>query len=51
LIISHKERKGRFEVPVHVAMKITFSWNMKSCTTASDTEDGHTIFRRNLGTI
>jgi len=29
---SHKGRKGIFEVPTHVTIKITFSWNMKSCT-------------------
>jgi len=29
---SHKSHKGRFEVPTDVAVKITFSWNMKLCT-------------------
>jgi len=28
---SHRIHKGRFEVPTHVAMKITFSWDIKAC--------------------
>jgi len=29
---SHRIHKGTFEFPTHVAMKITFSWNINSCT-------------------